>query len=219
MLPELRKQTRTVVLIGLGVFVVINGCSWQPGYGGRNDRKPGIEVERFFGWPACFYCDLWRSDESMRIEPWGFALPLPIASKMYFVYSRFGILPLLLDAALVTAGVVVAAACTIAEDRGGMQRWMMVLCAAMVADTRQMSFSVRTESQCLSRTWNVPSVRQVCFGHRLVSEFPPTQSQPTTPVGLLWCWNAKRAGRPVLPTRMKRREAPWLSWRSTLWRV
>ena len=108
--PELRKQIRNTALTGLTVFVLINGCSWQPGYGGRNDRKPGMEVERYFGWPACFYCDLWRSDESMRIEPWGFAPPLPISRLMYFVYCRFGVVPLLLDAVLVvaaTAGVVI----------------------------------------------------------------------------------------------------------------
>lgn len=132
MSPQLRKQIRIIVLAGLAAFVLINGCSWQPGYGGRNDRKPGMEVERYFGWPACFYCDLWRSDESMRIEPWGFAPPLPIAPKMYFVYSKFGILPLLLDAVLVMAGIVVAATVTVGEPHGRMQRWMVVLCAALV---------------------------------------------------------------------------------------
>jgi hypothetical protein len=133
MSPELRKQIRTIVLLGLVIFVLFNGCSWQPGYGGRNDRKPGMEVERYFGWPACFYCDLWQSDESMWIEPWGFAPPLPIAPKMYFVYFRFGILPLLLDVVLVMAGIVVAAVVAIAEHRGTMQRWMIALCAAMFA--------------------------------------------------------------------------------------
>ena len=64
MSPELRKQIRNTVLVGLGAFVVINGCSWQPGYGGRNDRKPGMEVERYFGWPACFYADMWRAFEA-----------------------------------------------------------------------------------------------------------------------------------------------------------
>lgn len=132
MAPELRKTIRTIVLIGLAAFVLINGCSWQPGYGGRNDRKPGMEVERYFGCPACFYCDLWRSDASMRIEPWGFAPPLPIAPKMYFVYSRFGTLPLLLDAVLLMAGIVVVVAVAVAEHRGRIPRWMVVLCAALV---------------------------------------------------------------------------------------
>lgn len=132
MTPELRKQIRTIVLIGLAVFVIINGCSWQPGYGGRNDRKPGMEVERYFGWPACFYCDLWQSNESMQIEPWGFAPPLPIAPNMYFVYHSFGILPLLLDAVLVMAATVVAVTITVAEQHGRMQRWMIVLCASLV---------------------------------------------------------------------------------------
>ncbi len=130
--PQLRKQIRTIFLIGLAVFILINGCSWQPGYGGRNDRKPGMEVERYFGWPSCFYCDLWQSNEPMQVEPWGFAPPLPIRSKMYFAYCRFGVLPLLLDAVLVVAGIVVVTIVTVGERQGRMQIWMAVLCAVLV---------------------------------------------------------------------------------------
>lgn len=132
MSSELRKQIRTIVLIGVAVFVLLNGCSWQPGYGGRNDRKPGMEVERYFGWPACFYCDLWQSDESMRIEPLVFAPPLPITSKMYFAYYQFGIVPLVLDAMLALAGIGVVATVAVAEHRGRWQRWMVVLGGTLV---------------------------------------------------------------------------------------
>jgi len=131
-IDTLHKQIRTIVLIGLAVFVLINGCSWQPGYGGRNDRKPGMEVERYFGWPACYYCDLWRSDEPMQIEPWGFAPPLPITSKMYFVYCEFGVLPLLLDAMFVLSGIVVVCIAAIGEHRGKRQRWMNVICWVLI---------------------------------------------------------------------------------------
>jgi hypothetical protein len=115
----------------MAVFFLINGCSWQPGYGGRNDHKPGMEVERYFGWPACFYCDLWRSDEPMRIKPLEFAPPLPISRKMYFVYCQFGLVPLLLDAIFVSAGTVVVII-AIGEYRGKKQRCMTVLCWALV---------------------------------------------------------------------------------------
>jgi hypothetical protein len=106
----LRKQIRNIVLVGLAAFVLINGCSWQPGYGGRHDKRPGMEVERYFGWPACFYADLWRSDKPMNVEPWDFAPPIPISRQMYFVYHRARTVPFLLDAFLVvavTAGVVI----------------------------------------------------------------------------------------------------------------
>jgi hypothetical protein len=108
--PLLRRQIRNIALVGLGAFIVINGCSWRPGSGGRHDRKPGMEVERYFGWPACFYADLWRSDEPMNVEPWDYAPPFPISRQMYFVYHRARAVPLLLDAVLVvavTAGVVI----------------------------------------------------------------------------------------------------------------
>ena len=105
MSPDLRKQIRTITLIGLAVFVLMNGCSWEPGFGGRrHDGKPGEEVERYFGWPACFYADMWRSNERMDVEPWDYIPPLPTTSKMHFVYCEFGLLPLLLDAVLVSAG-------------------------------------------------------------------------------------------------------------------
>ena len=51
---------------------------------------------------------------------------------MYFVYSEFGVLPLLLDAALVLAGVVVVSIVAIGEHHGKKQRWMTVLCWVLV---------------------------------------------------------------------------------------
>ena len=131
MSPELRKQIRNIVLFGLAVFVLINGCSWQPGYGGRNDRKPGMEVERYFGWPACYYCDLWQSDESLQAVPLGLATLIPMTNKMYFAYCEFGLLPLLLDAVFVVAGIVVAVIVSVADHRGRMRPWMVVLCAML----------------------------------------------------------------------------------------
>ena len=105
---KLRKQIRNIVFIGLGVFVLVNGCSWQPGYGGRSDRKPGMEVERYFGWPACFYADLWQSDEATEVEPWNYAPPLPITSDMHYIYCSFGVVPLLLDIAIIVAAMGIA---------------------------------------------------------------------------------------------------------------
>lgn len=123
--PELRKQIRNIILVGVGAFLLVNGCSWQPGYGGRNDRKPGMEVERYFGWPACFYADLWRSDEPTEVEPWSYAPPLPITSDMYFVYCSFSVVPLLLDAGLVIASVGLVIILCIWSSREKLSPWMV----------------------------------------------------------------------------------------------
>lgn len=105
--PELQKQVRRIILVGLGLFVVVNGCSWNPGYGGRRG-KPGMEVERYFGWPACFYADLWRSEEATEVEPFNYVPPVPITRELQFVYFRFGFVPLLLDMILAAAATTIA---------------------------------------------------------------------------------------------------------------
>ena len=121
---KLGKQIRNIVFVGLGVFVLVNGCSWQPGYGDRNDRKPGMEVERYFGWPACFYADLWQSDEATEVEPWNYAPPLPITSDMHYIYCSFGVVPLLLDIAIIVAamGIAVVIKGTGKANRPGVRR-------------------------------------------------------------------------------------------------
>lgn len=68
----------------------------------------------------------------MQIEPLGFAPPLPIDRKVYFVYCQFGLVPLLLDAIFVSAGIVVVVIVAIGEHRGTKQRWMTILCWVLV---------------------------------------------------------------------------------------
>ncbi len=68
----------------------------------------------------------------MQIEQLGFAPPLPIAGKMYFVYGEFGLVPLLLDAMFLLAGIVVVSIAAIGEHRGNRQRWMNVICWVLI---------------------------------------------------------------------------------------
>lgn len=103
---EFRRRLRRLALVATGLFLLVNGCSWDPGYGGRHDRKPGFEVERSFGWPCCYYADLWRTERPVRLrdfEPWDYAPPLPITNQTRFVYCSFGAVPLLLNGILVLA--------------------------------------------------------------------------------------------------------------------
>lgn len=91
---------------GTAVFVLVNALSWDPGYGHRTDLKPGQEIERYFGWPAHYYCGLWRSDRPELDLLRHFTL-IPLASEMTFAYSSHSILALLLDAGLIACGMVI----------------------------------------------------------------------------------------------------------------
>jgi hypothetical protein len=131
MTEVLRKQVRAIILIGLGAFLFVNGCSWQPGSGGRHDRKPGMEMERYFGWPACFYVDLWRSDDRIDGIPLDYMWPLPITGRMQFVYHSFGVVPLMIDAALVLAATGIAVILCITVRHGRMPLWLAATCVLL----------------------------------------------------------------------------------------
>ena len=98
MSAEFRKQLNRLIYGTVVLFIFINGCSWMPGYGGRNDRQPGMEVERYFGWPACFRAELWQSDHLHEVNISEYIPPVPLSSEMAFVYSSNALIPLLLDA-------------------------------------------------------------------------------------------------------------------------
>jgi hypothetical protein len=123
MTESVRQQVRRIILWSLLIFLVVNAFSWNPGWGGRNDRKPGREVERYFGWPACFYCDLWRSDHPHEIALPLYFPPVPFTREMYFVYHSFSFRALLLNAALVICGAVIVVILVLAEQ-GVRKRWM-----------------------------------------------------------------------------------------------
>jgi hypothetical protein len=133
MSPELRRDLRKIILCGVGLFLVLNAFSWQPGYGGRSDKEPGMEVERFFGWPACFYCDLWRSDRPHEVDHWEYVSPIPVTSEMYFVYFSHSLVALLLNVVIVTCGMVVWFLFKLVERRRQIENWMLVVGIALLA--------------------------------------------------------------------------------------
>ncbi len=48
----------------VAVLFVLNWQCWRPGVGGAiGGRPPGTHLERFFGWPATYQAEIWRSDD------------------------------------------------------------------------------------------------------------------------------------------------------------
>jgi hypothetical protein len=123
--PELRRRIHQTVLSGLAIALLVNGCSWQPGWGGRSDLKPGMEVERYFGWPACYRAEMWRSDTLHEVFPGNYVPPIPLTGEMYFVYSSTGFLPLIVDVAVSVAAIGIAVLVIIADYRVSVDGWMI----------------------------------------------------------------------------------------------
>lgn len=117
-----RKQNRRVVVWSILLFLGINAFSWNPGWGGRRDGESGREIERYFGWPACFYCDLWRSDGPQNIDMAAYFPPIPLGGAMDFVYRSFSLVALLLNVTLVTCVAVSVLLFTTTEPGAG-QKW------------------------------------------------------------------------------------------------
>ncbi|QDU04524.1 hypothetical protein V6x_42520 [Gimesia chilikensis] len=106
MTESVRSQVTPIIVWGAVAFLVINAFSWNPGWGGRRDREPGWELERYFGWPACYYCDLWRSDRPDEIDHPAYFPLIPFSRQMGYVYHSFSFTALALNLLLVVCGVV-----------------------------------------------------------------------------------------------------------------
>ena len=53
-----------MLLAVAAILFLLNWQCWQPGVGGAvGGNRPGTRLERFFGWPATYQADLWRSDD------------------------------------------------------------------------------------------------------------------------------------------------------------
>lgn len=57
----MKPQAYLLLAIGVVAFLAANTFAWQPGIGGRRDRTPGTELERYVGWPAVWRAELWDS--------------------------------------------------------------------------------------------------------------------------------------------------------------
>ncbi|HMF16923.1 MAG TPA: hypothetical protein VKE98_06915 [Gemmataceae bacterium] len=109
------RLTWLLLLAVAAVLVLVNWQCWQPGVGGAvGGRPPGTQLERFFGWPATYQAELWRSDDeklaSRILKSAPFYYP---GDEMALEYREFGIPALAID--LVFALVVLFAIAVIME--------------------------------------------------------------------------------------------------------
>jgi hypothetical protein len=61
----IRFRLTWLLLLAVGaILFLVNWHCWRPGLGGAvGGRPPGTQLERFFGWPATYRAELWRSDD------------------------------------------------------------------------------------------------------------------------------------------------------------
>jgi hypothetical protein len=65
----LHHKTWISVLGLLGVLLALNLWCWRPGIGGGGGgRPPGTELELYYGWPATYQAEWWRSEDSSLLS-------------------------------------------------------------------------------------------------------------------------------------------------------
>ena len=99
---------------------LLNWQCWQPGVGGAGGgRPPGTQLERFFGWPATYQAELWRSDDQALASRILAAAPFYYPEhEMTLEQREFGIAALAVDvvfALLVLLSVAMIVECTLLQ--------------------------------------------------------------------------------------------------------
>jgi hypothetical protein len=106
------RATWLFLLAVAAALSLLNGICWQPGIGGAvGGRAPGTQLEHFFGWPATYRAELWRSDdETLASRILAVAPFYDPGDEMLLEYRVIGITALTVDVAfglLVLLGVAV----------------------------------------------------------------------------------------------------------------
>jgi hypothetical protein len=117
------RLTWLLLLAVAVVLFLVNWQCWRPGVGGAvGGRPPGTQLERFFGWPATYQAELWRSDDqelaSNILKSAPFYYP---GDEMAMECREFGILALAIDivfALVVLLAVAVIMECTLRKAWG-----------------------------------------------------------------------------------------------------
>ena len=106
----MRLHAWTWVVLGLllAVLLATNCWSWQPGTGGgAGGRPPGAEVELFYGWPATYQAEWWRSEDPTLLPRLLETAPFIDPRREMDLQARyFGLLPALADCAFAIALLV-----------------------------------------------------------------------------------------------------------------
>ena len=127
--------TWLMLLVGAALLFQLNWQCWRPGVGGASGGSPpGTQLELFFGWPATYRAELWRSnDESLGSRILASAPFYYPGSEMSLEYHAFGMDALTVDiivALLVLLLVAVIVECAL---RRAWNRRVVVLLASGVA--------------------------------------------------------------------------------------
>jgi len=113
---RLHHQTWLALLTVLGILLAVNLWCWRPGIGGSgSSRPPGTELELFYGWPATYQAEWWRSEDTTLARRLLQSAPFCYSGDMELQARYLRVLPALADvafaaAALFALGVVVESA-------------------------------------------------------------------------------------------------------------
>jgi hypothetical protein len=105
------RFTQGLVLVALAaVLFFLNWHCWKPGVGGASGgRPPGTQLERFFGWPAIYLAEFWRSDDEALaariLESAPFYYP---GEEMTLEYSVWGVGAIAVDVAFALSALAAA---------------------------------------------------------------------------------------------------------------
>lgn len=60
----MHRRTWTVLAVAVAFFLLLNLHPWDQGVGGSGPQQPpGTNFEGYFGWPACYRAEWWKSDD------------------------------------------------------------------------------------------------------------------------------------------------------------
>ena len=118
----MRLHGWTWAALALGLFALLgaNLWCWRPGIGGGGPaRPPGTEVELFYGWPATYRAEWWRSDDPALAQSFLERAPFFHPAGALGLQARSARLwPALADTAFAVAVLVVVGVGTEARVRG-----------------------------------------------------------------------------------------------------
>jgi hypothetical protein len=125
---RLHHPTWIAMLALLVVLLAANLWCWRPGIGGGGGgRLRGTEMELFYGWPATYRAEWWRSDDPALAQRLLQAAPFcRPAGTMKLQACYVGILSVLADVAFGTAALFVVGAIVESAIRRARPRRMVV---------------------------------------------------------------------------------------------
>jgi hypothetical protein len=136
----MRLHRETWAGLGLGAIILAaaNLWCWSPGIGGGQPHgRPGAEVELYYGWPATYRAEWWRSDDPALVPVLLRRAPFFHPSGVMDLQHRYvGVWPALADAAFALAALAAVCLGMEAQARGwrrGTVVGLVLAAAVMVA--------------------------------------------------------------------------------------